>query len=62
MYIQLYDHRNSGVELLASDGRMWVDGRLNHEHILDAIYDRNTSFLKYFPHKIAAMKYKKVKF
>lgn len=42
-----------GKEILASDGIMYVDGRLNLANIKLAVISRNKRFAKNFPHKIA---------
>lgn len=54
--IQLYQN---GQYMMASDGRMHIDGRLNLQNAIQAVKDRNKRFLKNFPHKIAdAFEYK----
>ena len=61
MQIQLYEKDRPDVEMLATDGRMYIDGRWNHWSILRAIEERNARFAANFgPHKQAALKYKKL--
>lgn len=48
--IQLF---KDGKELIASDGIMKVDGRLNNESIHYEIVKRNNRFAVNFPHYIA---------
>jgi len=57
MLIQLFEKNCPTREMIASDGRMWVDGRLNYDNILDEIAKRNSAFRKNFPHKVAALRY-----
>jgi len=49
-YIQLY---KDGKQMLGSDGIMLVDGRLNNSSIYRQVRQRNNSYAKNFPHKIA---------
>lgn len=42
-----------GREIIASDGIMYVDGRLNLSNIRISVINRNKSYAKNFPHKIA---------
>lgn len=42
-----------GKEILATDGIMNVDGRLNIHNIKNEVSERNKRFAKNFPHKIA---------
>ncbi len=49
-YLQLFQ---DGKEMLASDGVMRVDGRVNLLNIKMAVRSRNESFKKNFPYKIA---------
>lgn len=54
--IQLYQN---GTEMGATDGRMYIDGRLNVHNAKIAVVNRNKRYAKNFPHKIAdAFKYK----
>jgi len=48
--IQLF---REGKEIIASDGIMYVDGRLNAASIYREVRARNNRFAKNFPHKIA---------
>lgn len=48
--IQLF---KDGKELMASDGIMKVDGRLNNASIHYEVIKRNNRFSANFPHKIA---------
>lgn len=48
--LQLY---KDGKEILASDGIMYVDGRLNLSNIIEKVKERNDQFAKNFPHRIA---------
>lgn len=48
-YIQLY---KEGKEIMASDGIMIVDGRLNNSSIYRMVRQRNNRFAE-FPNKIA---------
>ena len=43
----------NGQEIIATDGIMYVDGRLNKANIINAVKNRNSRFLANFPHKIA---------
>lgn len=53
---QLYQN---GQRMLATDGRMYIDGRFNLQSAIQAVRDRNSRFKKNFPHKIAdAFEYK----
>jgi hypothetical protein len=49
-YIQFY---KDNKEIIASDGIMVVDGRLNNSSIYRLVRQRNNSYAKNFPHKIA---------
>jgi|VirMetMinimDraft_7_1064189.scaffolds.fasta_scaffold217631_1 hypothetical protein len=40
-------------EILATDGIMYVDGRLNTYNIIQAVKERNKRYAANFPHKIA---------
>ena len=42
-----------GKELLGTDGIMYVDGRFNLPNIKQAVINRNKTFAKNFPHKVA---------
>ena len=42
-----------GNEILATDGIMYVDGRLNIQSIKEAVKQRNEKFRTNFAHKIA---------
>ena len=42
-----------GKEIIASDGIMYVDGRLNPSNVKREVIERNKRFAKNFPHKIA---------
>lgn len=42
-----------GKEILGSDGIMYVDGRFNHYNIVTSVIERNNSYAKNFPHKVA---------
>lgn len=50
MVLQLFQ---GGKEMLASDGVMYVDGRLSLHNISEAVKERNKRFEKHMPHKIA---------
>ena len=47
--LQLY---KDGKEIIASDGIMYIDGRLNLSNIKRAVIERNKRFAVNFPHKI----------
>lgn len=49
-FIQFY---KNGKELIASDGIMPIDGRLNNSSIYILVIERNKRYAKNFPHKIA---------
>lgn len=57
MIIQLYQQADPKTPIIASDGLLHVDGRLNRQNILLAIEERNRKFKKHFPHKMAAAKF-----
>lgn len=40
-------------DIIATDGRLWVDGRNSLNAIYKSVLERNDSFKKNFPHKIA---------
>ena len=42
-----------GKEIMATDGIMHVDGRLNLSNTIAAVKSRNEQFAANFPHKIA---------
>ncbi len=42
-----------GKEIIASDGILYVDGRLNLFNIKQAVIKRNKTFEKNFSHKLA---------
>ena len=42
-----------GQEIIASDGIMYVDGRLNLYNIISEVEQRNNRYKDNFPHKIA---------
>ena len=41
-----------GQEMVATDGRMWIDGRLSLSNAIIAVRRRNKNFEKNLPHKI----------
>ena len=47
---QLY--RNN-KEMIATDGQIWIDGRLSIESAKEVVRNRNIRFAKNFPHKVA---------
>ncbi len=54
--VQLY---KDGESMVATDGRMHIDGRLGIERATLEVTKRNSLFEKNFPHKIAtAFEYK----
>jgi len=40
-----------GKEIIASDGILYVDGRLNADNVINEVHKRNERFVN-FPHKI----------
>ena len=42
-----------GEEIIASDGIMYVDGRISMQNTKIKVEKRNESFRKNFPHKVA---------
>jgi hypothetical protein len=48
--LQLY---RNGNEILASDGIMYVDGRLSVSNTILRVKERNKTFATNFPHKVA---------
>ena len=51
MIIQLYKKENINDQILASDGLLYIDGRLSKINISKKIELRNESMKKNFPHK-----------
>lgn len=49
MIAQLF---RDGKEIIASDGIMYIDGRLNAANVRQKIIERNQRFAKNFPHKV----------
>lgn len=49
MKIQLF---KDGKEIIASDGIMYVDGRLNAYNVRQKVVERNKRFAKNFPNKV----------
>lgn len=47
--LQLY---RDTTEIIASDGIMYVDGRLSLDNIKQAVIERNKTYVKNFPHKV----------
>lgn len=47
---QLYAN---GIKLLATDGQIYIDGRYNIAGAKRVVIERNKTFAKNFPHKIA---------
>ena len=42
-----------GSEIIASDGIMYVDGRLNINNVIAQVKKRNERYKANFPHKVA---------
>lgn len=49
MLVQLY---KDGEEIIGSDGRMHIDGRLNAFNVRQKVIERNQRFSKNFPHSV----------
>jgi len=50
MKIQL---KKDGNDIIATDGIMYVDGRLGLSKVIEEVKKRNKRFEKNFPHKVA---------
>jgi hypothetical protein len=50
MTIQLF---KDGKQIIASDGIMWVDGRLSEYNVTEEVIKRNLRYEKNFPHLLA---------
>ena len=43
----------NGIQIIATDGQMYIDGRWNLSSIKNAVMQRNNRFRLNFPHKVA---------
>lgn len=49
MIVQLF---RDGKEIIASDGIMYIDGRINAYNVRQKVLERNQRYSKNFPHKV----------